>query len=105
MEPRARRRGGEETKRLAQRAYSSPADARGHDSVPRASARGSGRSRNVARLTFDDDVGRGRLSRCGPSPTLSLWSAGVVHYLPEVIEAAARSAETAVDGIRESKQW
>src|SRR2546430_694881 len=81
-----------------------PADARGHDSVPRASSRGSGRSRNVARLTFDDDVGRGRVSKVRPLPILSLWGAGVVHHLPEVVEAAARSAETAEQRVRESKQ-
>src|SRR5204863_7426973 len=32
------------------------------------------------------------------------WSAGVAHHLSEVVEAAARRAETAKDGIREPQQ-
>ena len=68
--PKNRARVGEAVRRrnrLAQRARPNPADARGHDFLPRAFADGSGRSRNVARLTFDDEVGGAGLARRGPS--------------------------------------
>src|SRR5213594_663308 len=48
--------------------------------------------------------GEGRVAETRPSPTSSLWRAGIVEHLPEVIEAAARRAETAEDRIREPQQ-
>src|SRR5438034_4413235 len=71
-------------------------------SIPRAVGAGSAPSRSVAWLTFDKREGRVLGTR--PPPTSSLWSAGVAHHLPEVVEAAARGAETAKDGIREPEQ-
>src|SRR2546426_4671388 len=48
--------------------------------------------------------GEGRVAKTRPSPTSSLWNAGVVDHLPEVIEAATRRAESAEDGVRKPQQ-
>src|SRR5439155_24738972 len=48
--------------------------------------------------------GRGASVETRPFPTLLLWSAGVAHHLSEVVEAAARGAETAKDGVREPQE-